>query len=373
MDEQIKTRVGYNVRNFPGYDPTKPTPPPTDYGRLDALGAIVNEVYHFAAKDGAPPTSKPAVAPVSYPFLWDVPTQNLVQWVGIANGGPFGAFSLARNVGEVIGVFGGLEIPPQPTKLGYRSTVRIRELREIEDWLKTLKAPKWPAAFPPVDQAAAALGKTIYAKRCISCHALINGADGTKARLTDAKTDRATWDGFFLGSRPSGKLQGAFKNVINVTSFEKIDATADGPTMLDNAVIGAIVGGWKPPPPDALSQIRFRPTTTRAMATEGGPPPALYKARPLDGIWATAPFLHNGSVANLDDLLKPAEKRLKTFSIGTRTFDPEKVGFQTDAPGFPKFDVTAPGSSNAGHEGPQYGGDLSDADRGRLLEYLKTL
>jgi hypothetical protein len=370
LAESIKTRVGYNVRNFPGYDPTKPTPPPDHYGRLDALGAIVNEVYHFAEKEGAPPTSKPADAPVSYPFLWDTPTQNLVQWVGIENGGPLGIFSLSRNVGEVLGVFGGLEIPPSPTKFGYRSTVRISELRELEDWLKTLRAPKWPSAFPPIDQAAAALGKTIYQNRCMSCHPLIE--TGNVAMLADAKTDRATWDHFFVGQRPSGKLEGAFQNVVDVTELAKIAAQADGPTMLRNAVIGTIVGAWKEPPPDELSKIAFRPKLF-AAAAPGAPPPATYKARPLDGIWATAPYLHNGSVANLDDLLKPAAQRLKSFSVGTRTFDPVHVGFETDAPGFPKFDVAAPGSSNAGHDGPTYGADLDDADRRNLLEYLKTL
>ncbi|APW61719.1 di-heme-cytochrome C peroxidase [Paludisphaera borealis] len=371
VEESLKTRIGYNTRNFPGYDPAQPAPPPTHYGRLDALGAIVNEVYHHAAKEGAPPTSKPANAPVSYPFLWDTPTQNLVQWVGLENGGPFGILSLARNVGEVIGVFGGLEIPPSPTKFGYSSTVRISALRDIEDWVKTLKPPKWPAAFPPIDTAAAALGKTIYQNRCASCHPLIE--TGNVAKLDDAKTDRATWDNFFVPRRPSGKLEGAFENVVNVTSFAKIGPQADAPTMVRNAVIGAIVGGWKEPPPDELSLIAFQPRLFKAAAPGGGPPPATYKARPLDGIWATAPYLHNGSVANLDDLLKPAGQRLKSFSVGTRTFDPVRVGFRTDAPGFPKLDVTAPGSSNVGHDGATYGADLTDDDRHRLLEYLKTL
>ena len=68
-----------------------------------------------------------------------------------------------------------------------------------------------------------------------------------------------------------------------------------------------------------------------------------YKGRPLDGIWATAPYLHNGSVANLDDLLKPAAQRASSFTVGNRSFDPVHGGFVTDAPGFPKFSVNAPG------------------------------
>ncbi len=94
-----------------------------------------------------------------------------------------------------------------------------------------------------------------------------------------------------------------------------------------------------------------------------------YKARPLNGVWATAPYLHNGSVPNLAELLKPAAQRVKTFHVGNQEYDPVKVGFKDD-PSQPVFDTTGDGNSNAGHE---YGTDLSDEDRRSLLEYLKSL
>ncbi len=96
-----------------------------------------------------------------------------------------------------------------------------------------------------------------------------------------------------------------------------------------------------------------------------------YKARPLNGIWATAPYLHNGSVPNLVELLKPAEKRVKKFRIGSQEFDPINVGFTEDRTK-PVFDTTARGisNSNSGHE---FGTELSDSERRDLLEYLKSL
>ena len=113
----INARVGYNLRNFPGSDQVQyPAGRSLAYARLDAVGAIINEVFYHAVKaaDLTSPTvaTKPADAPVSYPFLWDTPQHNVVQWLGIAkNGGPFDILTLSRNVGEVVGVFADFVIP----------------------------------------------------------------------------------------------------------------------------------------------------------------------------------------------------------------------------------------------------------------------
>jgi hypothetical protein len=104
-----------------------------------------------------------------------------------------------------------------------------------------------------------------------------------------------------------------------------------------------------------------------------------YKARPLDGIWATGPYLHNGSVPNLAELLKPENQRPSKFFVGTRYFDPKNVGFTTlQTPGSTEFDTSKPGNRNTGH-GPyraRGGGEphvFTDAERAALVEYLKTL
>jgi hypothetical protein len=99
--------------------------------------------------------------------------------------------------------------------------------------------------------------------------------------------------------------------------------------------------------------------------------PRSYKARPLNGIWATAPYLHNGSVPNLWQLLQPADKRVKEFYVGSREIDPVNVGLDAAPyPGGYKFDTTLPSNSNAGHT---YGTTLTDDQKWALIEYMKTL
>lgn len=103
--------------------------------------------------------------------------------------------------------------------------------------------------------------------------------------------------------------------------------------------------------------------------------PYAYEARVLHGIWATAPYLHNGSVPNLWELLTPPAQRKPFFMAGSKTYDPVNVGYVTDTSPFKdgKLVVGAgaePGNSNAGHD---YGTALSEDDRWALIEYLKQL
>jgi hypothetical protein len=117
-----------------------------------------------------------------------------------------------------------------------------------------------------------------------------------------------------------------------------------------------------------------------------------YRARPLDGVWATAPYLHNGSVPTLRDMLLPQDERPASFCIGSREFDPVNVGVVTKADnkdlcaaGLTNFDVSLLGNSNRGHsfEGKEtdvtelppgvIGPALTGDERRSLVEYLKTL
>ena len=97
----------------------------------------------------------------------------------------------------------------------------------------------------------------------------------------------------------------------------------------------------------------------------------------LHGIWATAPYLHNGSVPNLWELLLPPEQRSPSFMVGSRKYDAEKVGYVTTESPFKDGTLVVgagaqPGNSNAGHEYPK-DKDLTDDERKALLEYLKQL
>jgi hypothetical protein len=76
-----------------------------------------------------------------------------------------------------------------------------------------------------------------------------------------------------------------------------------------------------------------------------------YKARPLAGIWATPPYLHNSSVPNLYQMLVPATRRSAKFYLGSTRFDPKHVGYETHQfPGAFEMDTTMPGNRNTGHE-----------------------
>jgi hypothetical protein len=99
--------------------------------------------------------------------------------------------------------------------------------------------------------------------------------------------------------------------------------------------------------------------------------PDYYKARPLSGVWASAPYLHNGSVPSLAELLTPPGERVASFYVGSRELDPVTVGLDTSAGKRSSlFDTRLPGNSNAGHD---FGTTLSAQDKRDLLEYLKSL
>ncbi|MBX3335169.1 MAG: hypothetical protein KF876_13665 [Nitrospira sp.] len=107
----------------------------------------------------------------------------------------------------------------------------------------------------------------------------------------------------------------------------------------------------------------------------------IYKARPLNGIWATAPFLHNGSVPTMYALLSPVAERPREFCLGDREYDPIHMGYRTQCTeGAFRLDTSIPGNLNTGHEfkdGPSglgvLGRGLSQQERLDLIEFLKSL
>ena len=105
--------------------------------------------------------------------------------------------------------------------------------------------------------------------------------------------------------------------------------------------------------------------------------PCGYKARPLHGIWATAPFLHNGSVPNLYELLSPYAERSSKFKTGSYMFDPIKVGYITKSSGATKIDTNKKGNANTGHifndnDDNAIGRLLSEEERYAIIEFIKS-
>jgi hypothetical protein len=388
------------------------------YGRLDAIGHIFNKVAQLAVyqtKPAVQATANPPDAPVSYPFLWDIYRQDRLQWNGIVAsnrislGGSryLDVGALGRNTGEVIGVFGDVVLRPNSSPHGFASSVQTTNLDSLETVLRRLEAPRWPATFPALDQARVQAGQALFESAgCQGCHRpqpagtavypvrmvpLERNSQGTNPNNTDPwmACNALTY------TSAAGRLEGTRSRYLGGDPM-----TGDAPlsSMLSASVIGSIIAHWPQilsttvriffgverlprvvtPTEAAGAERTSRLTTcyqTNALPREpNAPPPFAYKARPLDGIWATAPYLHNGSVPTLYDLLLPPAQRPRSFNVGTREYDPAKAGYRTDAAasgnGF-AFTASGPGNSNEGHD---YGvGRLTEEQRLALLEYLKSL
>ena len=387
------------------------------FGRVDAVGHIFNRILMFGG--AAQRSPNPAAAPVSYPHLWNITKETQLQWDGVVTNAklkvgatPFDYGALGRNTGEVLGVFGEAVItkPSGPLHLsGFTSSANVTNLNAMEVLVGRLQSPVWPASsfgapgdialtdaagHRPTPAEVLQAGSALFKAGCAGCHTpqahyetMKTFAQMGPENLTDEWMACNTW----AYSGNSGKLTGIKSGYL---SGEPITATSPVRVLLAATVKGALVGGKVQAIEAALGDIfgvtplpkvtgpRFapaRPPTKDELrlqfCMENQTEPLLaYKARPLEGIWATAPYLHNGSTPTLYDLLQPPSKRPVTFRLGARAFDPRKVGYDTDpATGGNSFtfDTTLPGNSNKGHV---YGVDaLSETQRLELLEYLKSL
>jgi mono/diheme cytochrome c family protein len=373
-----------------------------------------------------------ADAPVSYPFLWDVPQHDYLQWNGIVQNAGLGP--LGRNAGEAIAVFSTLDWSQQPgislasvisgqgfkgPHIDYKSSVNVHNLRRIEHQLQTLQSPKWPGdILPAIDQGRVYKGKVLFSQFCAACHATIDSTSADRrvvAQMTSLKNvgtdptaamNAVTYDGLSGILRNQYVSSGAGPILIDQRApiaalFTKVTLSVvatpspnknfirRGLDWADDLITSFLDNDIKP----SIKRGNYDPDTT------ADPYASLraYKARSLNGIWATAPYLHNGSVPTLYDLLLPkkgtkgpkdppdppdAEYRPDKFMVGSHEFDPDKVGLKSSGYDGFLFNTALPGNSNAGHE---YGTKDIQLDNGKtvkaltreqrldLLEYLKTL
>lgn len=203
-----------------------------------------------------------------------------------------------------------------------------QSLKRVADWLRTLAAPPYPFK---IDKELAGKGAPIYKNYCAGCH----GVDG--------KDFRGEYAGKVV---PLGEIG---------TDEHRLDSYTYDVAVNQNMIFAG------------YENERFR----HFRKTFG------YANSPLDGVWLRAPYLHNGSVPTLRDLLEPSARRPKSFYRGYDVYDQTKVGFVADVAeeqGRPYFlyKTDEPGNSNKGHEGKAFGTELSPADKEALVEYLKT-
>ncbi len=366
-------------------------PYPYGYARLDAYGNIFNQVSVFAIHE--PSNANLSNAPVSFPVLWDTPQHNVVQWNGTAVNAGIGPYT--RNVGEVVGVFGDLRLEEVKSlgkkKLRYHSHAKLNNLERLEQILTSLWSPVWlDGVLPAIDRTKAMRGKQHYDKKCLGCHQHIDRKDpNRKITAKLIPVDK-------IGTDPTATVNIASRvgktgimedqPMIPVTKYmpslgfiDTFGATVFTRRIVGNGVIGVIREQMSlvklikrlPDYIKAVKKITYFPNCDPKKDGKKCFRPPRYKARPLNGIWASAPFLHNGSIPNLWELLQKPDQRIDTFYVGSWVIDPKKVGFAADADKVTSlFDTALPGNSNKGHN---YGTDLSDEEKWQLIEYIKML
>jgi hypothetical protein len=354
------------------------------FARTDALTRIGNQVFAVDMKNND--NFAMSNAPVRFPQIWDASWFTWVQYNSSISD------PMVRNIGEALGVRAVAKLYG-PTAGDFENSVSVEGLRAVEELLsgpapyKGLSSPKWPSVFPALDQAKVTKGAALYKQNCVSCHlppveeliADLNSAEPrywwknslgkrfltvTDVRIEDVGTDPHEAQDFIDRKADTGDLK---KGRVSAAEGLDLVTKAIGTKYYDKM-------GFSP---DKRNEWNgFHAASDPAVRAI-----PVYKARPLNGIWAVAPYLHNGSVPNLYLLLSPKTERPDTFWLGSKQFDPVKVGYDTsEIKGGYLLETKNTGNANTGHEfkdGPRgngvIGSSLSPDDRWALIEYLKSM
>jgi hypothetical protein len=267
-------------------------------------------------------------------------------------------------------------------------------MHELEFIVRRVSPPDWPdPLFGKPDEAKVARGRAIYQERCVKCHAT---APRDGHNILDTLRAAQSWAAQPADRRgPPPAIPTLLEKLIPVEEVGTDPARAMNfatsvgrrkPLLTGGTEFAVALGhaAWQYSatsyadnniPADQQSKFDWPREMVRWQTTR------CYVARPLVSIWATAPYLHNASVPTLYHLLLPAKDRPKLFPVGQREYDPGKLGYVIEIARIPpeqvlqlfEINATAGGNLNIGHEGHDYGTDLSDPQRYDLLEFLKTL
>lgn len=398
------------------------------YGRMDALGRGANGQFSPLDKRNV----LVADAPVVIPPLWFTHDYDWVQ-------SPAAILQpLGRNVTESWGVNSAVDLTNPDPSQRFHSSIPIENMYWMETLISVMKPPKWPEeVFGKVDPDEVRLGQYLYEEKVFD------------NALTPAEEqwcpDAASADGYEPCPNPHtqnkglcARCHGAVAQVnvnengkryfqlpmykLSVIGTDPSDATNFNGRQVYTGVLKSTFGGKDKigigealltstteimaremdhqhiPPEERVKVSGFRKNDFRA--------PLAYPARPLTGYWATPPYMHNGSIPNLYEVMSPASERTSTFYTGSEEFDPVKVGYRTDAfaggfkfetkrtnfetaeyslrelfSGHLRFDREITGNSNLGHEfrnAPKgtpgvIGPYLTPKERMAIIAYMKVM
>lgn len=280
--------------------------------------------------------------PVNVPFNWDYDRQKMVFWSGTTNS------MLERNMAQCVSLITNFN------EKTYETTCSIKKMTEVSKYASKVHAPTWPEGIlGTIDHDKADKGKVIYKDRCLSCHDPI-ASQTTPGSANYNYLDVGTDDSYVWGQMEYINNLDIFPNMI-APFINKVKITAADGEGISRFDLNRLEDG-------------------RSPATWQMPVGNKIVAKPLAGVWATAPYLHNGSVPTMWDLLLPVVARPAQFRISGYVYDAQKLGYREDKKLPDGFDFVVScqncvGNSNAGHE---FGIDLGDEDKWNLIEFMKS-
>ncbi len=324
-------------------------------GRADPYGEGANNLF---AQYGyhVPPSS-----PLRYQPLFDLGSLRTYSYTSNTTS------ILFRNSLQALatGAISDFAASPPVTSVVFGSLVTL------EQYLDAIPAPAWPTSFPAPDGTLTARGQAIYQATCASCHSPALDATGLyDPVVADVGTDPSLITRYLAAVNVGPPIGSGTLSALLTPVVRQLDQAYCTSAKLSPTACLQL---------DDVYDATLNPAGRRA-APSLFPTATGYQAKPVAGMWAMAPFLHNGSVPTIADLLSPAAQRPTTFAVGHSGYDTARLGLLT----YPSLDATAtaagatflydtsqPGNSNVGHEGAQFGTTLSADDKAALLEYLK--
>lgn len=247
--------------------------------------------------------------PAKFGVAWNLEGRSWVHWDGNTRS------PIIRNLAASLGLGAPL--------IGRRGVLDFALVERHTRLSEQIRAPRYPWR---IDATLAARGGPHFAAHCARCHAPGSDAPrdiGDRLYAVDE-----------IGTDPN---RAQLFDLRQAELYNRFFAELE-------------LGGYRPPaePPVRSTQ--------------------KYVAPDLAGVWARSPYLHNGSVRTIRELLTPAGQRARSFKRGSRLFDETDMGYTDDGPF--SFDTATPGNASSGHE---YGIDLTPAQQRELIEYLKSL
>ena len=383
--EKLQTEFIAHYQQLARWSATSHPAHTTGFGNWDALSILKNAIT--ATATSMPQNNRVPHIPVSYPSIWNTSKMDRVLWNGAVHN------MTLRRIGEVIIVYGRAKVTATDKGYKFESSADLEVLEKMYKYTDKLKPPKWPEeVLGAIDQEKARRGQRIYEREgCAKCHPLKpypltkpnkwgkQFIDMTRTPIEEVGTDPNYAQYFVTRSAQTGNLQPMLKG----TPYEGKQEMPGALMFL--ALLKGItlseVEALNPKDDEERARLlgyREIPETPKTMqeVEELVKSLLVYKTGPLEGIWATAPYLHNASVPSLYQLLLPPEERMKKFYLGSPEFNPVHVGYRTDTSGVKRaweayeFDTSKMSMSNQGHD---YGTKINETERMELIEFLKTL